>query len=328
MKVQNSKKTIMLIVVLALVLVPMLTVMNGCEPKTTETSAPAATATPTATPAGGPYQGVVLVGGVINLLSPFGFDSAKGTIAENGFWWSWNCWMDDNTENRRGARYFTLDLTEEQIYDRSAYDAQTAAGNIPYIYGAAAWANMDAAPYGRAKNLPVDQGEPYWPDVVTKVYFDMWVWDFPDKPGDGINAKWVYQYVQRDLQDNIDRVRSQSPNAEVYIGGVYPFAKTFPRFGAENWPENKYNWIDPSWVTGEKPEKWQSASNQLKAFCEENGYHFVDYNVPAFATDEGYAKEEYMTERCHGGLLSAAGAWVYGDILMEAMGLPKATHVS
>jgi len=325
MKVQNTKKTIILIVVLALVLIPMLTVMTACKPGVKTTPTPAGTSAATTAPpvTGGPYQGVVLIGDTNpSFMSPNGFQSNKGTLAENGFFWSWNVYQDLNEETRAGCRYFTLDLDEDQINIRDYYDAQTKAGNIPYVI-AQVNNDMDKAPYGRAKNIPVEKGEPYWPAVATKVYFDMWVWDFPNKPGDGTNAEWVYRYVQRDFDDCIAKIKAQSPNAEIYIGGVYPFAKTFPRFGAEAYPKNKFNWIDPSWVTGEKPEKWQATSNQIKAYCEQNGYHFIDFNVSPFATEEGYAKEEYMTDYCHGGLVGAKGIIVYGNILMDAMGLPK-----
>ncbi|HOV68886.1 MAG TPA: hypothetical protein PLZ84_01015 [Clostridia bacterium] len=325
MKVQNTKKTIVLLVVLALILVPMLTVMTGCKDETKGTATPAGTEA-TATPAGGggPYQGVVLIGDTNPIfMSPYGFMSNHGTIAESGYFWSWNVYQDLNEETRQGCRYFTLpDLDEETMFQRSYYDEATAAGKIPYVIGKIN-DNMDKAPYGRAKNIPVGEGHPYWPEVATKVYFDQWVWDFPNKPGDGTNAEWVYRYLQRDLDECIAKIKAHSPNAEIYIGGVYPFAKTFPRYGAEQYPKNKFNWIEPAWVTGENPTKWKETSDQIKAYCEQNGYIFVDWNKAPFADEEGYAKEEYMTDFCHGGLLGAKGILVYGDMLMEAMGLPK-----
>lgn len=293
-----------------------------------------ATPKPTAKPASGPYSGVVLVGSTnIVFMSPYAFMSDLGTNDKSGYFWIWNTYDELTPDRREGCKYFKVTIkSRADKYKRAIFDAATKSGAMPYIIGTT-HANFDAPPKGSAKNIPVQKGVPYFPKTCTKIYFDNWLWDFPgnDSPTASGTTTWVKSSLIPDLQACIDKVRKQSPKAAIYIGGCQPYAKSFPRHDQVAWPQNgfnNYDWGKPISVlqASVSPTRFKSVDAQLKTWCDSKKYHFIDFYKSPLVDKDGYALENYMTPRSHGGVLGQAGLYVYADYLMSQMGLPKVKH--
>jgi len=322
----------------------------GCHtPAASATVANSVTATPTVAPtptlAPGPYQGVVLCGGIYPvMMSPFGMTSDTGTMsqatwdngANHGYFWGFNVYqMNKNASVSTtwsavpdGARYFTYPTVKEEDYKNrqvqiDAFNAATAAGQLPYVFGMIdtdkSWAQ---APVGRAK-LFTGLTPPKFPAKVTKVYFDSWMWDFPNYPDGGATVDFVTNSIFADIVACVAKIKETSPDVQVYVGGYAQAAKSFPRHDLDTFPK-----MDPKFAT--VPDSAKNSTADIKKFnaalqtqCDKQGYTLVNYQNSPLIGSDGYCKEEYQSPVCHGNLLNNLGVKIMGDYLMDAMKLPK-----
>lgn len=319
MRKQLSKKIVIIFMIVATFLISSAVTTGAASKATLKTAAKP-----------GPYSGVVLVGSTnVVFMSPYGFMSDKGTKDKNNFFWTWNTYDDMTPDSRAGCKYFTVTIKNRtDKYKRAVFDAATKSGAMPYIIGTT-HANYDTPPKGSAKNIPVEKGVPYFPATCTKIYFDNWVWDESGKESNSPGTPaWISSTVIPDLQACITKVLKKSPKAQIYIGGCQPYAKSFPRHDMVLWPQNGFNQTDwkipiPTVQANFAPDKLKAMDTVLQKWCTSKKYHFIDFYKSSFVDSNGYAKEDYMTPRSHGGVLGQAGLYVYGDYIMSQMGLPK-----
>jgi hypothetical protein len=174
-----------------------------------------------------------------------------------------------------------------------------------------------------------------FPAGINKVYFDNWALDKYDdiRNAEGPSTNWTNTVVIPDLEDAIAKVKTKCPNATIYIGGVLPWVKEFPRIAPE-YPDSF--WTQPVqpgdlyhvMATKDTPAKFKECNNALKKFANDNGYKFVDFLNTELVDAQGYRKSEYAHYMDVGEFPSRSCMRIYGDTIMKAMGLPVAPQLT
>jgi hypothetical protein len=320
----KTKRTMIITVVLALVLVPMLSLLGGCNKQ-------AAAPTPTPAPAEkGPYAGVVITGSTIPVtqLQAKGFDFATGTDGKiNGGFGTRNFWGTDkfidvpgNPAPAEAAKYFTVPFTGADLTDAKKYIELQQKGQLPFT-----WANNDTGGFN-VPALPADTNK-----VMVLDYIDnknTWGENPYDRVGHGITPEWTQLLIDNELQPLVDRVKNRFPDCKFYFASFTPPSKDFGHADATKYPNAETRFTDKDeWAVNHIKSDFKAANAVLKKWCDKNGFGFCDLMQTALIGEDGWVKEEYIHSYGDGRQLSNAGVQIYGDAIMATMGLPKPKDV-
>jgi hypothetical protein len=267
------------------------------------------------------------------IMSPFTFsnrwDATKGDIVgaydkQNFFGFDRGMYRPFyvGKQKTEGARYFELPLTGVDLFNDAKYVEYQRQGAFPFM----------AVGTNNANDLNVSN----FPKDLKKIYFDNWALDKYDdvRNSEGPSKKWTNSVVIPDLKKAVDKVKAQCPNATIYIGGVLPWVKEIPRIAPE-YPDSYETNKDMSPGTLyytmknlDTPAKFKECNDALKKFATDNGYKFVDFLKTSLVDAQGYRKSEYAHYMDIGEFPSRSCMRIYGDTIMNAMGLPVAPKLT
>jgi hypothetical protein len=297
--------------------VPTTTKAPGVTTTTiTQKTTPKPTAAATVNPITTAYKNVALIGPyTVTAMSPFNFSNLHGTYDQQNFFFYHEFFYlphkvgKDKTE---GLQYFTIPLTGVDLFNKDKYLEYQEKGAFPFMWNS---------------NWPADLDVSKFPKNITKFYFDLWHFDKSDYRENGPTAEWAKKGVIPNLEEAINKVKAAFPNAKIYVGGMLPMTKSFPRTDINEWPENILR--DMIKERGnETAENFEAANDAMKTWVKGKGYTFVDFYEAkvGLVTAAGDLNEDCAHYKGPGCQLSRKGLRLYADHIMETMGYPKARY--
>jgi hypothetical protein len=102
-----------------------------------------------------------------------------------------------------------------------------------------------------------------------------------------------------------------------------PRACNDPKYPDSYWAGGTMDYLFTA-MKEKDPPHFKECNETIKAFAKKNGYTFIDFYETDLVDKDGYRKPQYTHYMDVGEILSRSGFKIYGDHIMDKMGLPRA----